>query len=236
MTIAHRRVAGIGAGLVALFLAILVLLVIVLIADSVFGSSSSTSGTAGSGRAVAQTRTVGPFRDVELAGSLVVNVGIGSPSVVVHADDNLVGRVTTRVLHDRLVVGTTNGDFRANAPTYVDVTVPAVSTVALTGSGMLTLTGIAQRELTVLVPGSGLVRASGRVDTLTVSMPGSGDAELRGLVAKKAHATLAGSGTIAVTATDTLDGNVGGSGAILYAGNPLHVTTSVTGTGAITPS
>ena len=41
-------------------------------------------------------------------------------------------------------------------------------------------------------------------------------------------------GRIIVNATNSLDASVRGSGAILYRGNPPHMTKSVTGSGAIT--
>jgi hypothetical protein len=54
------------------------------------------------------------------------------------------------------------------------------------------------------------------------------------LVADDVRAVVSGSGSIFVTATESLDGSVSGSGAILYTGNPPDVTRNVTGTGAIT--
>ena len=47
------------------------------------------------------------------------------------------------------------------------------------------------------------------------------------------RAVLTGSGLIRVTATTSLDAAVPGTGAIIYGGNPPHLTTSITGTGAV---
>src|SRR4051812_41675810 len=55
-------------------------------------------GMHGSGVPAQQTRVVPAFSRVELAGSNVVTVHVGGrPSVVVHADRNLLSRVTTTV-------------------------------------------------------------------------------------------------------------------------------------------
>jgi Putative auto-transporter adhesin, head GIN domain len=78
------------------------------------------------------------------------------------------------------------------------------------------------------------VRASGTVARLGVSLGGSGDAQLGQLVARDVRAVLNGSGRIAVHATNTLQASVPGSGTIVYSGHPAHVTTSITGSGAIT--
>lgn len=52
--------------------------------------------------------------------------------------------------------------------------------------------------------------------------------------ASSAHAVVTGSGLIQITARTSLDASVPGTGAIVYGGNPSRVTTSITGTGAIT--
>jgi len=53
-------------------------------------------------------------------------------------------------------------------------------------------------------------------------------------IARDVHAVVSGSGRILVRATNSLDAAVPGSGAIIYSGNPAHVTTSITGNGAVT--
>jgi hypothetical protein len=47
-------------------------------------------------------------------------------------------------------------------------------------------------------------------------------------------AVISASGDIHLSAMHSLDASVPGSGAILYGGNPRHLTTSVTGSGEIT--
>lgn len=228
----HRpgRLAG------AVLLALAAGAVGVLIGRAAFGGSSGTSGSDGSGHAISQARRMPAFGAVELAGSIPVTVRAGAPrSVVVHADDNLVSRVTTRVEGGTLVVGTLPGSFRARVSTYVAVTTPTLTALTLSGSGIVTLEGVRGPSFALRLPGSGIVRASGSVGTLRVSLGGSGDAQLGGLTAREVHASVAGSGTIAVTATESLDATVSGSGAILYGGNPPHVLTNVTGSGVVTP-
>ena len=70
---------------------------------------------------------------------------------------------------------------------------------------------------------------------LDVSLSGSGDAQLGELSARSVHAVVGGSGRIVTTATDTLDAAVPGSGAVVYGGAPTHVTSNVTGSGAVIP-
>jgi hypothetical protein len=118
---------------------------------------------------------------------------------------------------------------------YVEISVPSLAGLNLSGSGNITVTGIRASRLTVTLPGSGDISASGSVSQLNISIDGSGDAQFSGLIAWNVDAVVSGSGSIFVRATHSLDAKVPGSGAILYSGNPSHVTTSITGSGAVTP-
>jgi putative autotransporter adhesin-like protein len=180
----------------------------------VFRGSSGPGAILGSGIAATDVRAVPAFDGVELRGSnnLVVRVG-PKRAVTVYADDNLLGRVTTRVEGGALVVGNRAGSFTTRSPMYVEITTPSLRSVVLSGSGV--------------------VRASGRAASLDVALTGSGDAQLEQLVAREVTVVVSGSGRAVVTATRALDASVTGSGVIVYGGNPLHVTSSVTGVGAI---
>jgi hypothetical protein len=202
----------------------------------VFGGTSGSSAN-GSGVPATQSRDVSAFDSVELAGgnNVVIHVG-GDQSVVVKADDNLLSHVTTKVQSSTLVVGNTPGSLTTKSPMSVVVTVPTLSELTLAGGGNMVVDGIKAESLTVTLSGSGNVTGSGDAESLGVTLSGSGNAWFTQLVADKAHAVLSGSGNIFVTASESLDASVPGSGTINYAGNPLHVTKSVTGSGAITGS
>jgi Putative auto-transporter adhesin, head GIN domain len=188
----------------------------------------------GNGIAAAQARTVPAFSKLELAGSAEVVVTAGlRQSVVVHADRNLLRHVTTRVTSGMLVIGST-GSFTTRSPMRVVVTVPTLTSAELSGSGTMSITGISTPRLTLTLPGSGVLRASGTAAQLDITLDGSGQALLAGLVAGHVRAILAGSGTIAVTAKTSLFASVTGSGTITYSGNPPQLTTNVTGSGAVT--
>jgi hypothetical protein len=228
----HRLQLALAA---VLLLALIAIAVVLLIRYDVFGSSSSSSAVQGSGRAATQTRELQRFSSVELTGSnnVVVHVG-GKQSVVVHADDNLLRHVTTRVHAGSLMIGNTSGSFTTKSPMSVEVSVPSLEALTLTGSGVISTTGIKTSSLTVTLAGSGVLRASGSATRLDVNLGGSGDAQLEQLAARDVHAVVSGSGRILVSATNSLDASVPGSGAIVYSGNPAQVTTNITGNGAVT--
>jgi Putative auto-transporter adhesin, head GIN domain len=200
----------------------------------VHGGGSAGSGVQGSGIAATQARAVARFGGVDLAGSNQVTVVVGPrQSVVVHADSNLISHVTTQVVAGTLVVADT-GSFTTRTPMNVEVSVPSLTALNLSGSGQLSVTGINEPRLTVTVSGSGMLSAAGTATRLDVTLSGDGFAELSQLSASQVHAVVSGSGLIHVTATNSLDAEVPGTGAILYGGNPPQVTTSVTGVGTVT--
>jgi hypothetical protein len=167
-----------------------------------------------SGVPARQERTVRAFSGVELAGSNVVSIRVGGRrSVIVHADKSLLSRVTTTVRSGRLVIDT-DGNTSSNVPMWVEVRTPALDTLVLSGSGV--------------------VRAEGTARRIGVMLSGSGVAELGGLAARDARAVIKGSGRIDVTASNRLDASIPGTGVISYGGDPAHVATNVSGTGAIT--
>jgi Putative auto-transporter adhesin, head GIN domain len=222
--------------LAAVFLAVIAIAAALVARYDVIGKSSNSSAVQGSGIAATQTRELRRFSGVELAGSnnVVVRVG-GEQSVVVHADDNLLRHVTTQVQAGKLVIGNRSGSFTTKSPMSVDVSVPSLEALILNGSGVVSATGIKSSILTVTLSGSGVLRASGSATRLDITLGGSGDAQLERVAARDVHAVVSGSGRILVSAINSLDASVPGSGEIVYSGNPVRVTTNIEGNGSVTP-
>lgn len=99
----------------------------------------------------------------------------------------------------------------------VQVSVPSLTALSLSGSGKLSVTGITVPRLAVTVSGSGMLYATGTAARLDVTLSGDGLAQLGQLTAGEVHAVVSGSGLIQVIATASLDAAVPGSGAIVYA-------------------
>jgi hypothetical protein len=208
--------------------------VVMLLVDRNFFHTSSSPAGGGSGVSATQSRALPRFTGVDLAGdnNVVIQVG-GRRSVVVHADSNLLGRVTTRVRSGRLVIGTTPGNLAAKTPMYVMVTLPSLTSLTLSGAGNISATGVDSHALDIALPGTGTIHATGSVRRLGVTISGEGTVALRGLVARDARATLSGDGSILLTATRRLKAELPGTGTIVYGGSPSQLTQHVTGTGTI---
>lgn len=237
MTIApvpvHRRPTP---WIVVLFLTVVTIAVVAigLVVRHDGTQSSSVSGTTqGSGVAAVQPRHVASFTGVELAGTNLVTVKVGGQrSVVVRADDNLLRQVTTQVSASTLVIGD-KGSFSAKSPMSVEVTVPSLDRLVLSGTGNVAVAGIQTQQLKVVLSGDGTVQAAGTATHVAVVLLGSGEIQLADLVGRDVGAELLGSGLLVVTAAGSLDAAVRGSGAIVYYGNPKHVIQNVSGSGSI---
>ena len=193
------------------------------------------SSVRGSGVAASETRTLPSFKAVELAGSSKVTVQVGArQSVVVQADDNLVGHVRTTVHSGALVIETT-GRFSTRVPMRVSVVVPEVTSVILSGSGNIIVGGVDSSSFTASLPGSGSMLVAGHTEHLAANLSGSGQMTMYGLIARAVVVQLSGSGEIQVYAMGSLDAEVSGSGSVMYGGNPPHVTSTVSGGGAVEP-
>jgi hypothetical protein len=227
----HGHPRPLTLALLAVGAALLAIVIVLLVRGN--GSTSVSVGILGSGVSVSQTRPLAAFHSIDLAGSSNVTVQVGRPqSVTVHADDNLVGIVTTVVTGGRLVVGNV-GSFTTKAPMQVEISVRSLDGVSLTGSGTVAVSGVDAKTFTVDLRGSGVITAGGAVRTLHATLGGSGDCRLSQLKARDAEAVLTGSGRLSVTASRSLDASMTGTGEIVYGGNPAHVTRNVTGTGTI---
>ena len=195
-----------------------------------FGAKHTGSGVLGTA-----TRECRTFDEIEALGSIDIVVRIGDThSVVVTGDDNLIEYVLTEVKGDRLHIRLDNGSYNLNKPLIVTVTLPALEHAQLTGSGDVSITGLEQDSISLVVVGSGDVTASGRVNDLEAHVTGSGDMELRGLRARSVEATVQGSGDLSLTAEEKLNASVQGSGDIDYWGGPQDLEKVTRGSGSIT--
>lgn len=189
-------------------------------------------GTPGSGKAKTETRAVGDFQRIELTGSPDVRWSRGDRVAVhVRADDNLIAHLKT-VVEDGVLRIHFEGSVNPRTETVVTIVSPALSGARVTGSGNISLEGVAAKEFEAAITGSGDLAATGKADSLKASVTGSGDLDLGGLESIVAEAEVSGSGDIALRATETLRARITGSGDISYFGNP-KVFESIAGSGEV---
>jgi hypothetical protein len=223
-------------------------------ADNIFGRWFGRSTIDGSGDLVTETREVDSFRRIKSSGGLDIYVTIGdAQSVTLTIDDNLADLVRTRVRGQTLKVDTDGRSIDAHRRSRLEITVPELEEVTVTGSGdaevrggrsdllEISITGsgdielldLDYEELIVQISGSGDVRADGQAEYLDIGISGSGDVDARDLEAVDARVKISGSGDVKVFAHQRLDVRVFGSGDVVYYGNPEEVDQYASGSGSI---
>lgn len=206
--------------------------------------------------AAAATRAfpVPGFAKLRVEGPYTVRVRTGAkPTVQARGPQSRIDKLIVEPRGDTLVVTTEKSwnwsglNWSGNDTVFVDITVPALSAVTLTGSGDLsidriratafaaTLTGsgdltigrLDSSRLNASITGSGDLTISGKTGRAETSVRGSGDLRGQGLAVDLLSASVAGSGNIAIGPTRVARANIVGSGDIHVAGRPSCTKTKV---------
>ncbi len=88
------------------------------------------------------------------------------------------------------------------------------------------------KSLNISSNGLGNVKLAGSADSIKINIAGAGTYNALDLVVKHAEVSVAGSGTISLNVSDTLDVNLAGAGNVNYKGDP-KVTSKIGGIGKL---
>lgn len=183
--------------------------------------------TQGEGPVLDEAREVAAFTRIEAGSGIEVAVSIGSAhALVVHAQANIADSVRTEVRNGILVVEATD-DFITDQPVRVDVVLPVLKGIALSGGSQLTAEGIDADALGVDLSGGSRATLTGSVGTLRLKARGGSIAALEGLASADASVTLDGAATVELSASETVSGSASGGATLAVAGGAsVDVATS----------
>jgi hypothetical protein len=177
---------------------------------------------------------------------------MGSESLTIEAEDNIIPYLKTEVQNNRLTLYVENGvSLRTTKPINYKLTVKDLSDLKLTGSGRINIENINTNDLKITTTGSGSVSANTDTNNLEVALSGSGDAKMVGktesqdvnmagsssyqaehLQSKEAKVAISGSGSATLDVSDALDARIAGSGSVEYTGDPT-VSKQISGSGEL---
>ncbi len=233
----------------------------------VAGSCASLRGAGlggavrGSGNVQAETRATGPFEAVGLEYPADVTIRQGKEDkVVIEAEDNLLGQLSSDVSSGRLTVKSLETDWAARVnptrpvkititmrnPTEIEFSAPTGTLEAdglqagtlrlvLSGAGQVTLNGLQVGLLDSILSGAGDVQVAGTADQVKLLLSGAGSFNGTNLKTNKAAVEISGMGDAIVRVEAELAAKITGAGSIKYFGQP-RVEQTVNGAGSVKPA
>ena len=206
-----------------------------------------------------QTRTVSAFTEISLKIDANVHLKQGNiQSVEVKGNGETLNRLITEVNDRKLVIKYPSDTwFKKWSPGRVDifVTIPQIDaltisgsgsidskekinsrilSLALSGSGDITLPELHAEKVAVILSGSGNVKLSGDVTAaeLKVAISGSRNVKATDFPANDVNVKIGGSGNSWVHSVKNLVVKLAGSGNVFYKGNPL-IDSTILGSGNV---
>ena len=210
--------------------------------------------------AFADTRDVpvGSFDGIASSGPWNVRVRTGhAPSVHVDGPREALDRLQIEVVGHELRIGTKPGSWFSgwswhSQKVMIDVTVPMLSSVALSGPGDLsvdrihsgrlatklsgpgniTIGAVDTQDIAIDLSGPGDITLAGRAGRASVRLSGPGEVRGKALTVGDVDVHLSGPGNIALTAFGAATGSLSGPGDIMLGGHP-HCDISKSGPGSV---
>jgi hypothetical protein len=180
-----------------------------------------------------ESRNVSGFDAVELRG--VGNLSIeqtGSESLTVEAEEDVIPKLTTRVVNNRLIIGPESNTIHTTGPINYKLTLKDLRSLEVMGSANIEAQGLRTDRLAVTISGAGNVRMDGKADQQEINILGSGTYQAEDLQSKEVKINVAGSGSAIVNVSEQLDVGISGVGSVEYIGHPA-VKQNVSGTGRV---
>jgi hypothetical protein len=194
-----------------------------------------TEKVVGNGNKQSVARNVEAFQKISLAGNYDVIIVGGMPQyVALTADSNVLNYLTTTVKNKTLEVGIQpNVSLSTKEAPFVQINVPQLQEITITGSGRINASKIVADTLTIRVSGSGHFNVSGTANKVVIEANGSSIVNTSDLVAKQVDINLNGSGRVSAHADEQLNVNLSGTGLVEYYGAPSKVSQNINGNGRI---
>jgi len=173
---------------------------------------------------------------------MIINNGRGVTQIITgHGNTQVAGRDyfeggSIRVGRNfGTVIGNGNAMEQRSGPFgfRVEVTLPNVASLRISGAGNVIYHDIQQDELSLDVSGAGTIDVTGKVNRLEADVSGAGSIAAYLLSAAHGRLRVSGAGNIKATATESVVARVSGVGKVKIGGNPPQRDTDVSGIGKI---
>ncbi len=198
------------------FALLMLAFVLIVALTSALRSHSSIRTSNLGGREVASERreVSGAIVTIELSGPIDLTLRQGAtPSLRVSGEQRLLGNIDTTQDGATLHIGTTGMLLHPRQPLKVELVLPKLQQLTVSGSGESNVNGFSGEMLSLQQVGSGKLIFNGRFRNIDAGLHGSGEMELNGGSSDKIAASLVGSGQLTIVGTThSLNAQQNGSG------------------------
>lgn len=198
-------------------------------------TSCSKDNYTGSGNTISEFRNVDAFTKISSSGTFILNITQGpTQSVEIIADDNIIGKVLTKVSNDQLELYLEDGNYK-NTYLEANITIPDLKGIKNEGTGDVTVFEL-QHTGTMEIEniGSGNISIAGYTDNLIIENEGSGTINCSEFMAANVDLRIEGSGDCEVYCTESLNVSIEGSANVYYKGSPT-INANISGSGKVIP-
>lgn len=189
--------------------------------------------SAHAGPSVTEARKLDAFTGLDISTVIDVKVVIGSPAKVeVKGPPEWLARLSTKV-EKGILVASMSGRFDNVPKIEMAITMPALTSLDLSGVVSLVATKLAGKSLEVDVSGVGSVVLSGAVEHLDLEASGAATVDAEKLLTSSAKVELSGAGEATVHASKQLDVDLSGAASVTAYGRPATIHKSISGVGSL---
>lgn len=178
-------------------------------------SDTSTNCLVGAGAITTLDLTASSFTGLGFSFESAVTITKGATQkITLRGEPNIISEITGSVVNNLLTIGFKKDICYTGSNLSIEVIVPTLERVVLSGSGDVTMKGFPS------------------IDKLLIELSGPGSFNGFDTTCKQCTVVLSGTGSVNITASDTLDVTISGSGNVSYKGKPT-VTQNITGVGVV---
>jgi hypothetical protein len=175
-------------------------------------------GTRGEGAVKTEAREVAAFSRIETSAGIDVSVTFDpTPSLEVHAQENLLPLIVAEVKDDTLHLRTTQ-PYTTTEKVEVVLTTPSLTRLVLSGGSHGQITDLQAEDLELELSGGSRLDATGKATNLTLGMSGGSAAGLQDLETKTIEVDASGGCNATVRASGEVRGSATGGSRITVIG------------------
>jgi hypothetical protein len=194
---------------------------------------SSPNHIEGDGIITTDKRQVPFFNEIEISGAYQLTIECGKKQAIcITGDQNLLPHIAT-IVKDRQLLVYSSKSFRTKNTLNINVTLPDIIKFTSHGSSKISIHGIDNQSLSIVLAGAGNISASGITNKFDVRLLGTSALQAKDLQSEDVIISTAGASNATVFADKVLDARIKGVGSVVYYGSPSEIYKKIKGVGRL---